>query len=551
MFMFRLIVYFYDLRYEKTTAGAARTVAYFLMVPNAVFPLFPVVDFKTFRRSYYDIDAYLLYQRVIDWIVRGAGQRGLHTLPFVERAPHERSPYSGLSAFAIDPIHVGVDQIEDFVAAGGRRALAGPEQEAIDRLRASPAIDYGCVRAVKERALARAFDAFERNERAGGSARARRFEAVRQSEGAWLEDYALYRALVATRPGTRWLDWEEGLRRHDPAACGAARAALARHVDYAAYVQWIAHGQLAEARRVAAAAGVEIVGDLPFTVAVDSADVWARQGDFDVAVSIGAPPDAFNAEGQDWALPAFRWDVVRANDFAWLRARLAHVARWLDGARLDHIVGYFRTYVRPRDAAPYFSPPDPDSQRALGATVLDVALSAAQPSRLLAEDLGDVPDYVREEMAARELPGYRVLRWEADGPVYRDPRAFPASSIATTGTHDTSSLAVWWCDELDDDARRRFTDVPVFAPLRTEGAAFTPAAHAGLVDGLYAAGSDIALLLVQDVFGGRERINTPATIGDGNWTYRLPLTLEHLAGAAGRERAAWLLELARRQRRAA
>ena len=479
-----------------------------------------------------------------------AGQRSLHTLPLVERAAHERSPYSALSAFAIDPIHVGVDQVDDFVAAGGRRALDGSEREAIARLRAAERIDYGGVRAIKARALRLAFEAFERNERASGSARRRRFEAFREAEAAWLDDYTLYRALVATHPETSWLDWDERLRRRDVTACVAARSSLARHVEHAAYVQWIAHEQLADARRVATAAGVEVIGDLPFTVAADSVDAWARQDDFDVAVSIGAPPDAFNSAGQDWALPAFRWDVVRGNDFAWLRSRLAHLGRWLDGARLDHIVGYFRTYVRPRDSAPYFAPPGPESQRALGAAALDVARAAAGASRLFAEDLGDVPDFVREEMAARGLPGYRVLRWEADGPVYRDPRGFPVCSIATTGTHDTSSLAAWWSDELDDEARRRLTEVPVFEPLRAAGSAFTPAVHEGLVDGVYAAGSDVALLLVQDVFGGRERINTPATISDDNWSYRLPMTLEELAGARGRERAAWLHSVARRHGRA-
>jgi 4-alpha-glucanotransferase len=92
--------------------------------------------------------------------------------------------------------------------------------------------------------------------------------------------------------------------------------------------------------------------------------------------------------------------------------------------------------------------------------------------------------------------------------------------------------------------------VAVFERLRSAGRELTPAVHEGLVDGLYAAGSDTALLPVQDVFGGRERINTPATISDENWSYRLPLSLEELAGQAGRERAAWLLALARRHGRA-
>jgi 4-alpha-glucanotransferase len=144
-----------------------------------------------------------------------------------------------------------------------------------------------------------------------------------------------------------------------------------------------------------------------------------------------------------------------------------------------------------------------------------------------------------------------VLRWEGDWPAFRDPCGFPPVSIATSGTHDTSALATWWSAELDDDGRRRLTEVPVFAALREAGPAFTPAVHEGLVDGLYAAGSDTALLVVQDVFGTTERINTPATVGDHNWTYRLPLTVEALAGPVGRQRAAWLRAIARRHGRAA
>ncbi len=322
-------------------------------------------------------------------------------------------------------------------------------------------------------------------------------------------------------------------------------------MTFLAYLQWIAHEQLADARRVAKRCGVEIVGDLPFTVAVDSADVWARQDDFDVAVSIGAPPDEFNADGQDWSLPGFRWEAVRADGFRWLRDRLAHAGRWLDGTRLDHVVGYFRTFIRPPDGPSHFEPALPDAQRPLGAAALDVVREAAASMRVIVEDLGDVPPFVREEMAARGLPGYRVLRWESDGPTFRDPRAFPPGSIATTGTHDTSALAAWWGDELDQDARHRLADVPVFGALRDAGPAFTPAVHEALLDGLYASGSDTALLPIQDVFGTPDRINTPATIGDHNWGYRIPLAVEQLASASGRERAAWLRAIARRHGRAA
>src|SRR5262249_43929685 len=152
--------------------------------------------------------------------------------------------------------------------------------------------------------------------------------------------------------------------------------------------------------------------------------------------------------------------------------------RCFDGVRLDHVVGYFRTYLRPRGRPPGFVPGDEPAQRALGEAALDVMRQAAAALYVTAEDLGDVPPWVREAMAARGLPGYRVLRWEGDWPAFRDPRTFPSRSIAASGTHDTSALATWWSEELDDDGRRRLAAVPVFAPLATLDAHFTPTVHA-------------------------------------------------------------------------
>jgi 4-alpha-glucanotransferase len=115
-----------------------------------------------------------------------------------------------------------------------------------------------------------------------------------------------------------------------------------------------------------------------------------------------------------------------------------------------------------------------------------------------------------------------VLRWEDDGGVFRDPAAYPRRSVATSGTHDTSSLATWWEDELGDGPRRALADVPAFAALRGAGRAFTPDVHAALLDGLYAAASDLVVIPFPDAYAGRERINVPATTGPHNWDYRLP-----------------------------
>jgi len=161
----------------------------------------------------------------------------------------------------------------------------------------------------------------------------------------------------------------------------------------------------------------------------------------------------------------------------------------------------------------------------------------------------DEVEQARVYLARLGIPGYRVLRWEDDAGVFRDPAAYPVHSVATTGTHDTSSLAAWWEDELRDDARRALARVSAFAPLAGASATFTPAVHAGLLDGLYAAASDLVVLPLPDAYGGRERINVPATVGPANWGYRMPWAVEELAGGAAEALADRLRALAERHER--
>jgi len=474
-----------------------------------------------------------------------AGQRLLQLLPIVEMSLGERSPYAAMTAFAIDPIYLSLGEVEDFAAAGGESVLAG----ALDEARRDPHVDYDAVRAVKRRALEIAFARFMATEWESGSTRAEDFRRFRSAEAAWLEDYALFRACQERHGGRAWTDWEPGLRDRLPAALAGALAALERERLFHEYVQWIAAEQWAAARRAATAVGVRLKGDLPFMVSPNSADVWARQVEFGCDVALGAPPDAFNAEGQDWGLPAHRWDAMAQNDFAWLRARARRAAALFDAFRLDHVVGFYRQYVIAPGGPRGFVPADESEQRSLGERLLMLVRDDVGRTEVIAEDLGVVPPFVRRSLTELGIAGYRVLRWEERGGVFRDPAAYPALSVATTGTHDTSSLAAWWEEELGADGRRALAAVPSFAALRDEGASFTPAVHAVLLDGLHAAGSDLIVLPFPDAYGGRERINVPSTVGPSNWAYRMPWSIAELQGAAGDELRDRLRGLAERHGR--
>ena len=303
------------------------------------------------------------------------------------------------------------------------------------------------------------FAQFRDTELAAGTRRSSAFRIYLEEQSWWLDDYALFRALHARHGERAWTEWPESLRNRDALALDAARHELAADILFRQYLQWIAGDQWGTARD--RAGSVALFGDLPFMVSGDSADVWARQDEFRLDASVGVPPDAFSDTGQDWGLPVYRWDVLAKRDFDWLRHRARRNADLYDGYRVDHLVGFYRTYFRPQGGAPEFTPADQASQLALGERVL--AVFREPGSEIIAEDLGTVPDFVRESLTRLGVPGYKVLRWERqwhrEGQPFRDPLDYPAAAVATSGTHDTEPLVIWW-ENAPREERQAVLDIP-------------------------------------------------------------------------------------------
>ncbi len=459
-----------------------------------------------------------------------AGLRLLQLLPINEIPPTETSPYSALSAMSIDPQFITMGDLEDFAELGGEPHLEAGLRARLDTVRASPGVDYGNVRDIKQIVLRRSFARFREREWARDTRRAAALRAYIQDQAWWLDEYALFRALHAREDERPWLDWPAPLRGREPAALAQARLEVADDILYRQYLQWVANDQWAAARK--AAGGVALFGDLPFMVSGDSADVWARQDEFRLDASVGVPPDAFSETGQDWSLPVYRWEVLADRNFDWLRERARRNAELFDGFRVDHLVGFYRTYFRPRDGSgARFTPPDQASQIELGERVLQVFREPG--AEIIAEDLGLVPDFVRASLARLAIPGYKVLRWErhwhAEGQPFKNPADYPALSVATSGTHDTEPMVIWWegapAEEKEavlaiPSVRARLADEDRSRALEAPG--LPHPVRDALVETLYASGAAILILPIQDVFGWRDRINQPATVGASNWTWRLP-----------------------------
>lgn len=459
------------------------------------------------------------------WLA-GAGHRVLQLLPLNEMAPAHQSPYSAISAMAIDPIFIRVTDVPEFVEAGGESSLGPGDRERLESVRRSRRIDYAAVRQLKHAALRAAFERFSAAEWARQTDRAREFGRFLSQQAWWVEDYALFRAIHSRESERPWTEWPPELQRREPPAVDRARRELAHEVLFYQFLQWLADSQWRDARL--RTFGVALFGDLPFMVDTDSADVWARQQYFRLDASLGVPPDAFSAIGQDWGMPVYRWETMAAEDFRWLRERARRSADLFDLCRVDHLVGFYRTYGRPRDGGEaFFTPADEPAQTSLGERVIEILRSAG--SEIIAEDLGTVPDFVRASLARLGVPGLRVFRWErhwhVEGQPFRDPATeYPSRSVATSGTHDTEPMVVWW-EHASEDERRKVNALPLIQRL-TAGAGLPaapgdPRVRDVLLEALFASASDLVLLPVQDVFGWRDRINEPATVTGDNWTFRL------------------------------
>jgi len=451
---------------------------------------------------------------LIDWAAR-SGQRIIALLPLGESGPGEASPYNALSSFALDPIYLRPSAIEEI----------GPDRSTAPSPPRSAVVDHARVRAWKNPLFQEAFRRF--HARRAGDPRRERFEEFRHASAAWLSDYAIFRALFEEQHGRSWKHWPEPLRHRDAAALAEARVRLRARIAFFEFLQFAAEEAWLAVRRAAAERGVLLMGDLPFAPSENSADVWANPEIFDLSRSIGAPPDAFSETGQRWGLPMYRWQAMRAGGWRWFRARARRMAELYDLFRIDHVVGLFRTFNFVGESPNGFDPPEEAAEIAQGREILGIVAEEAHPANLVAEDLGVIPPFVTAILSALDVPGYKVLRWQRDDERFEDTERYPECSVATTGTHDTETLSAWW-DDLPPADRRSLVDLVGALPEAASGTLARPLRHA-ILERLYRSPSRYVILPIQDLFGWCERINTPATMTEDNWVFRLPLPLERFA----------------------
>ncbi len=450
------------------------------------------------------------------------GHRVIQLLPLDETGPDDLSPYSAMSVMAIDPMYISVSGLP-----GVGRVVQARARQAVGKARFVP---RAITRREKFVLLERAYRATRAR---GGRDDGAQLDAFIEANSYWLHDYALFRALKERFNWTSWETWPAEIAKRDSAALALARRDLADAIEMYCHWQFVAHRQWSEMRAYASSHGAFIGGDLAFSPCSDSAEVWANQGEFDLSRTVGAPPDGFNPKGQRWGLPLPNWSQMRAEGFKVLRARARHASALYDLLRIDHVVGLYRTFNfgSELDAPGIFTPIDEVDQLRQGEEVIRTIKQEVGATELIAEDLGTVPPWVRQSLTRLGVPGYKVMQWErdwghADEP-FLGPSTYPELSLATTGTHDTEPLTVWWHSQPIAEREKFVRELGLEGKVNPRRM-LEESARDAILAMLYAAPSQLVIIPIQDLFGWSARINRPGTISDSNWTYRIPLTLERM-----------------------
>ena len=448
----------------------------------------------TMGRAAYDFAGFL----------REAGQTYWQLLPLGPTS-YGDSPYQSFSTFAGNPYFIDLELLaEDGLLDRG--ALEAADWGSNPRY-----VDYAKIYEARFPLLRQAFQAGYPQDR-------KAVEAFRR-ENRWLDNYALYMAVKAHFGMRSWLEWpDEDIRLRRPAAVARYSRELREDVDFYTYLQFLFFRQWNALRDYIHSQGLQIIGDLPIYVAMDSADVWAEpeyfqlgEGNVPTEVS-GVPPDYFTADGQLWGNPLYDYDRMARDGFAWWIRRLEGAGRLFDVIRIDHFRG-LESYW----AVPYGEKTAKVGRwrKGPGMDLVGTLTERFPHLEIIAEDLGYLTPEVHQLLADSGLPGMKVLEFAFDArePSNYLPHLYDRHCVCYVGTHDNETVVQW----RDQTARADLTFARKYLGL-SEAEGF----HWGMIRGGMASVADTFVAQMQDCLGlGAEaRMNTPGTLG-GNWQWRL------------------------------
>lgn len=459
-------------------------------------------------------------RRFVDFLQR-TGQTLWQVLPLGPTG-YGDSPYMSLSAFGGNPLLISPEQM---ARDGLLRFSEIANPPVFNRKR----VQYARVHDYKLALFDQAYDRFKARPDTDGQAD---YGEFCEKNAAWLEEYALFKALKEAHQQRVWSEWEPGAAHRDPDALAQWRDDLRERIEIQRFLQWQFFRQWNALKRYANERDIQIIGDIPIYVAYDSADVWANQHLFRLddeghsEVVAGVPPDYFSATGQRWGNPIYRWGRMREEGYRWWINRFRIEFAKCDILRLDHFRGFEAFWEIPADEPTathgrWVKGPGAELFLAVRAALSreDIAL------RIIAEDLGVITsqvDALRDELG---FPGMRVLQMafgkEPKASLYRPHHHVP-NSVVYTATHDHNTTVGWFTADPGTQSTQTPEDVEAERDLVCRYAG-TDGREINWDFIRMALGSVawMAIFPLQDVLGlgGEARMNRPGQ-GGGNWEWR-------------------------------
>lgn len=440
--------------------------------------------------------------------LENAGQHLWQILPLTHTGFGD-SPYQSFSAFAGQPLLISPDHLKELGLIDDTHLKDCPQADASQ-------IDYGSVIPWKETVFRLAYSHFDSN---ADSRLKKEFQDFCKEQDFWLDDYALFMACKKENGGKSWLFWDESFRTPTKEMKAELQHQLSAEIGYYQFLQFIFFLEWKDLKQYANKHGVQIIGDIPIFVSMDSADVWANQHLFQLdskgyplAVA-GVPPDYFSATGQLWGNPLYNWDAHQKEGFAWWISRIKSQLQNLDILRIDHFRG-FEAYW----SIPYGEETAINGEwiKAPGAELFKAIQNAlGENLPIIAEDLGVITpevDALREQF---HFPGMKVLQFAFDSTGENNylPHQFQSPNcVCYTGTHDNDTTKGWY-NTLADDCQSKVNNYAA-----ADGKQNISRQMIRLCLGSTAS---YAIFPLQDALalGSEARMNIPGT-PSGNWAWR-------------------------------
>jgi 4-alpha-glucanotransferase len=526
-------------------------------------------------------------RQFIDWAA-GIGFKVVQLLPINEMGG-DHSPYNAISAIALEPttLHLAPGSPEDLSQEDFDEVIAVHD---LEKLRKG-AVKHDRVRRLKFELLGKSFASFSRRVEENPASRAS-FAAFCEAEEAWLVDYAFFRALMEENGiSERWSDWREEHRTTDTARewlraqTVETQGRFFQRESFFKYIQWVAFDQWGATRAYAEERGVGLMGDIPFGVNLYSADVYSRRDEFALDWSGGAPPEPYFKDdeftqkwGQNWGIPLYRWEVMRARNLDWWRQRVRGVRKIFHVFRIDHVLGFYRIYSFPwrptrnpeflplswdemrkrtGGAIPQFYPRDDstwencEANRREGEEYLRMVLEESGDTRVVGEDLGTVPEYVRPSLHSLGVAGFKIPQWEVTHGRVTPGDNYQRLSVSTYATHDHKPVRAMWEEAQDvaapcrEQTRGDLLKIAEFAGIQPrEGLDYLSDFYPGIMNALFKSNAWIAIVMITDLLMRKDRFNVPGTAASSNWSRRMQKSVAGLeASPTIRKRMGFIREL--------